>query len=357
MTIQSLHDSHWQGVFYFTGGGSYALSDLLTLPGASRTVLEASIPYSQQSMRELLMSEVESYCSKQTACTLAMQAFQRSRKLTDSDEIFGLACTASLRSKDLKRGPHRAHIALQTPQKTIHWELNFQKGELSRDGEERRLADVIVSSLLSGLDVAESSTLAPADLEVATRDLSDLLQNKRAHVNKSADAFLPGSFNPLHRGHRMMKKIAEKTLGCEVQYELCIHNVDKPTLNYIELKSRLEQFSPDEYVLTNAPKFVDKASDLNEDSSVTFVIGVDTLKRIVSPKYYGDNLTLRDDSIKELIRLDTKFLVFGRAEKGKFITLNEIEMPSELKQRCQGISETDFRDDISSTELRHAGNA
>lgn len=356
MTIQSLHDSSWRGVLYFTGGGSYALSDLLTEPGASGTVLEASVPYSQKSMRELLKSEVDSYCSKGTACMLAMQAYQRSRSLADSEELFGLACTASLRSSNPKRGPHRAHIALQTPQKTIHWELDFQKGELSRDGEERRLADVVVSSLLSGLDVAEDSTLAPADLEVATSDLSDLLLDRRGHVNKSANAFLPGSFNPLHRGHRMMKQIAEKTLGCEVQYELCIHNVDKPTLNYIELRNRLKQFAPGEYVLTNAPKFVDKAAALNNDSSATFVVGVDTLKRIVSPTYYRDQVTLRDDSIKELLHLGTEFLVFGRVDKGNFVTLDDIEIPSELKPRCRGISETDFRDDISSTELRHTGN-
>ena len=344
-------------MFYFTGGGSYALSDLLTLPGASGTVLEASIPYSQEAMRELLMSEVESFCSKQTACTLAMQAFQRSRKLAKSGELFGLGCTASLRSSRPKRGPHRAHIALQTSQKTVYWELAFRKGELSRDSEERRLADVVVSSLLSGLDIAENSILAPSDFEVASSDLSDLLLHRQAHVYRSSNAFLPGSFNPLHRGHRMMKQVAEKILGCEVQYELCIHNVDKPTLNYIELRNRFEQFSPGECVLTNAPKFVDKARVLSNDTPMVFVIGVDTLQRIVSPKYYQEQESTRDASIAELLRLNTEFVVFGRTQKGKFITLDDVEMPNELKQRCLGISETDFRDDISSTELRHAGNA
>lgn len=344
-------------MFYFTGGGSYALSDLLTLPGASGTVLEASIPYSQESMRELLMSEVESYCSKKTACTLAMQAFQRSRKLAKSGELFGLGCTASLRSSRPKRGPHRAHIALQTSQKTVYWELAFRKGELSRDSEERRLADVVVSSLLSGLDIAENSIQAPSDFEVVSRELSDLLLNRRAHVYRSTNAFLPGSFNPLHRGHRMMKQVAEKALGCEVQYELCIHNVDKPTLNYIELRNRFEQFSPSECVLTNVPKFVDKARLLSNDAPLIFVIGVDTLQRIVSPKYYQEQESIRDASIEELLRLNVEFVVFGRLEKGKFVTLDDIEIPSELKQRCLGISETDFRDDISSTELRHAGNA
>ena len=308
-------------------------------------------------MRELLLADVDSYCSKQAACTLAMQAFQRSRELSDTEELFGLGCTASLRSNRPKRGPHRAHIALQTLQKTVHWELTFQKGELSRDGEERRLADVIVSALLSGLDVAEGSIQPPSDLEVASSDLSDLLLNRRGHVYRNASAFLPGSFNPLHRAHRMMKQIAEKTLGCEVQYELCIHNVDKPTLNYIELRNRLDQFSPGECVLTNAPKFVDKARVLSNDSPMTFVVGVDTLQRIASPKYYGEQESRRDASIQELLRLDVEFVVFGRIANGRFITLDDIELPAELKQRCLGISETNFRDDISSTELRNAGNS
>ena len=40
----SLHQSPWQGVFYVTGGGTLLLSELLTTPGASATVLDARVP-------------------------------------------------------------------------------------------------------------------------------------------------------------------------------------------------------------------------------------------------------------------------------------------------------------------------
>lgn len=342
-------------MLYFTGGGSYVLTDLLTKPGASNTVLEARIPYSQRSMRELLGSDIDSFCSKQAACMLAMHAFQRSLKLAASDDLFGLGCTASLRSTEPKRGSHRAHIALQTARKTVHWEIEFTKGELTRESEERKLADVVVSSLLNGLDLSEDSIQNPTDLHSVGVELEELLLNRRAHVNKRADAFLPGSFNPLHRGHRKMKQIAEKHLGCSVQYELCIHNVDKPSLNYLELRKRLQQFDFGDCVLTNAPKFVDKARQLNDSKQMNFVVGIDTLQRIVSSDYYGGNDSLRDDAVAELIRLDTRFIVFGRIVDGKFKTLDDIKLSSDLRRRCLSVNEEEFRVDVSSTVLRDSG--
>ncbi len=46
------------------------------------------------------------------------------------------------------------------------------------------------------------------------------------------------------------------------------------------------------------------------------------------------------------------FLVFGRKVNNKFISLNEINIPEAIKDRCTGIEENAFRDDISSTEIR-----
>ena len=39
-------------VLVVTGGGAQALADLFAVPGASRTVLEALVPYGDRSMRE-----------------------------------------------------------------------------------------------------------------------------------------------------------------------------------------------------------------------------------------------------------------------------------------------------------------
>ena len=50
------------------------------------------------------------------------------------------------------------------------------------------------------------------------------------------------------------------------------------------------------------------------------------------------------------------FLVFGRKVGKKFISLNKINVPKIIEDRCTGFEEDSFRDDISSTELRLTQN-
>ena len=78
---ERLHASQWQGVLYLTGGGSLLLSDLLSIPGASNTVLEATVPYASQALSELLGSAPEQAASAQTSRALSMRAHQRARDL------------------------------------------------------------------------------------------------------------------------------------------------------------------------------------------------------------------------------------------------------------------------------------
>ena len=44
--IDQIHDSPLMVVIAVSGGGVASISDLLLVPGASRTVLEAQVPYS-----------------------------------------------------------------------------------------------------------------------------------------------------------------------------------------------------------------------------------------------------------------------------------------------------------------------
>ena len=44
--VQQIHDSPTRIVLAASGGGSRAIADLLEVPGGSRTLLEAIVPYS-----------------------------------------------------------------------------------------------------------------------------------------------------------------------------------------------------------------------------------------------------------------------------------------------------------------------
>ena len=105
-------------VLYLTGGCMQLVPMLLTVPGASRTVLELKVPYSQRSLRQLIDTEPTQYVSADVARQLARQAFLRAQELSGSadgtggERCLGLGCTAALRSDPPKRGEHRYVVGI-----------------------------------------------------------------------------------------------------------------------------------------------------------------------------------------------------------------------------------------------------
>ena len=166
-----------------------------------------------------------------------------------------------------------------------------------------------------------------------------------------AGAVLPGSFDPLHRGHVELARAAADILDTEVAFELSVSNVDKPVIGLDELERRLSQFTGVGQVLvTSAPTFVEKARILPER---VFVIGADTAPRVVDRKYYGGSERETLAALDELSRARCGFLVAGRSQgPGVFTSLGDVEIPTEYRHMFEAIPESRYRVDISSTELR-----
>src|SRR5262245_40760314 len=134
--IVSLHRQPIPCVIAATGGGASAVAALLGVPGASRTVLEALVPYQPDALAEFLGFAPAHACSADTARAMAQRAFDRGRKLTPGVPVIGVGCTASLATDRPKRGDHRFHLCIQGRLQSIDYSLIFQKGQRGRAGEE-----------------------------------------------------------------------------------------------------------------------------------------------------------------------------------------------------------------------------
>ena len=169
----------------------------------------------------------------------------------------------------------------------------------------------------------------------------------------SGSAILPGAFNPIHDGHHRLREAAAAFLGRPVFLELSICNVDKPMLGADEIHRRLRQI-PDYYVLlTNAALFVDKASLFPD---CWFVVGFDTAERILNPKYYGEDVRKRDQSLRNLHSANVKFLVAGRVDPERkpavFRSISQLDVEHDYNDMFVELPESRFRADISSRAIR-----
>ena len=161
-------------------------------------------------------------------------------------------------------------------------------------------------------------------------------------------AVFPGSFNPLHDGHRLMRKIAEQVLEVPVCYELSCINVDKPELDSLEVEKRLKQFGEVPCWITRASRFTEKATLF---PGTTFVVGADTIQRIAAPRYY-DSPEEMQQAVEFIQEKSCRFLVFGRLIEDKFHEIPERVKQSHILDLCEFVPESLFRMDLSSTELR-----
>ena len=154
-------------VLVVTGGGTQALADLFAVPGASRTVLEALVPYSDRSMREFLGHEPEQAASVETAAELARKARERALALRPGDDVpvLGIACTAALLTDRPRKGDHRAHVAMCSGESVEVRSVTLEKNARTREDEERVVADLLLSAMgrACGLSAALCDRLLPRE--------------------------------------------------------------------------------------------------------------------------------------------------------------------------------------------------
>jgi hypothetical protein len=175
--------------------------------------------------------------------------------------------------------------------------------------------------------------------------------SRRVHAAAAGRVLLPGAFNPVHEGHWQLAQMGQTLLGQPVAFELSLANVDKTDLSWDDVSRRVGQFHSRAAIwITRAPTFVRKAELFPQS---IFVVGADTAVRILQARYYPPG----EDSVATALRFlrerGCRFLVGCRVDAQQCVVrLEHMPIPTEFQDLFSEIAPSDFRVDVSSTELR-----
>jgi hypothetical protein len=376
--VTNIHDIGKRFSFAVTGGGSTSVGYLMSQPGSSRTVLEFYVPYAEEATVDYIKHnlgsdhKIESFVSRETAILLSQAAHRRSTKIMTTqcsnieelhslNRVVGIGATASLVSKNWKKGDHRIHVSLFTNDDFTTFSLTLYKGTMMQAFRTRKQEEDLCGKLIlavvafqceildafgvvkflnsNGLDSKDSLIIGDT---IANNNFSSLIDGSLQNIlclpqkngsivqvtnvpihllgqyteEKPKLVSLPGSFNPLHIGHtssleKALAISATKNANVCGFYELSVSNVDKSPITIQELTKRVANFSMQKYplFLTNTPKFIHKAVQY---PGIDYVMGVDTVIRLVDKSYTDNNQEKMILLLKNIVDKGTHFFVLPR---------------------------------------------
>lgn len=378
-TIHALIDSGLPTVFYITGGGSGAISQLLEQGGGSSFCLDAQVPYDNQCIIELLDDyKPDKFCSEETSRMLAVCAYKRAVKLTGSLDVVGVGSTAKLHKLHDERDgrEHVIHVSIHSKSQTrtveallnpaCNYIINNRCNAETRKYEEKLATNTILQQYCNFFKIYDQDNyyyFIPYVAEVTSQWHCHLTHEYPRHamsIREGECVYNPfevvnpvifsGSFNPVHDGHIKIVEKAYELLHKPVWFEISLENCDKPPVDWISLEKRTKGFDKHKdnpaiagFIFTQAPLFVQKARLFHEP---VFLAGSDTISRLDNPMYYK-NRNDYVDSINELVSRKAQLLVFDRP--------GDIKLPIRhrgLAKICTMVEDYEPIT-ISSTEIRN----
>jgi len=341
--VRKIHDSAPMGVLAITGGGTEAIGELLRHGNGSKTLLEAFVPYANASFAGFLGGKPDQYCSEAAARQLAMAAFQRAKALTESNvALFGVSATCSLMKENERRGrEHRVFVGLQTVVKTVSISVRLT-ARRERENEEQVACHLILNAVAEACGIPDrlpatddplmrrEAECTPEQYKLLTGEVKQFFLPFHSPLPTTPVIF-PGSFHPVHDGHRAIVSHACQLTGKPVVAEISVNTVDKPALDFFEMNSRREALEREScfhgVYFTNAATFINKCALF---PGHTFLVGFDTLLRMADPKFASVQGT-----INALASNDIRILAYPRPNPdGSLPPQGEFDaLPDGLKAR------------------------
>jgi hypothetical protein len=286
--------------------------------GTSGFLVGGAFPYSQDDTDEFLGFKPEKYCSREEALQLAMEAFIRASRCHAATGKVGkpvglaLTCAVASMSGPPRRGDHRIHAAVVTETAAYHLKVVLEKNP--GYGERQRAEDNVFASYaaedLLRIAIGEWTAAAAEGVYhgksavelVSEQELLEIFfkhpffgaGGRGAQAPATVEIFFPGTFNPIHNGHRAIAR------GCNASDIVFLTNVDSPHKGTMPMSQILKtaaqmrveraRWLPADILFTRGePLFVDKFQNRPEK---VFVMGVDTFERMLDPQWGVDSLAV-----------------------------------------------------------------
>lgn len=320
-------------VLYVAGGGTQVLGELLRHGGASSIFLEGLVPYSQVAF-ERAAGKVPNYCGGLAARRLAKRALMRSISLRGKSGAMGIGVVASLAKAmpERKGRKHHFHMCIHTTTQQMVWSVVIEEElERNRLNEEQKVADFVLERLYNFLynELRSNSislieqTKVHTDAAAVSDDMATAYITNGHYCTSNMfpsdiqyPVIFPGSYNPIHPGHMAIVQWASENLNRPIWLEISIDNVDKSSLDYLDLQHRqlaildakLRGLPIEGVMYTHRPKFLQKTFLYNKP---IFLVGSDTYSRIVNQKYYESAEDMAN-TFEQFRMYGVKFYVFPR---------------------------------------------
>ncbi|KAL0211690.1 hypothetical protein RCL1_005316 [Eukaryota sp. TZLM3-RCL] len=389
-------------VYISSAGGCIVPSWFCSIGGSSKSFIGSSCGYNCSLTDSFLGFTPSQYASAETSHDLAVAGLHYLKKsLPDTSQVFSIGVSSALSTVPPRRGSDRAFISLikvpshQILSATIQFprQVVSESSESCRPQQFNTIGLICLNLIAEGLGISSNyHVIIPNDVEYSINRCSFPVQlfNKvvslyssclflytpngnqsllfdSAQYFPSKFGILCGSFNPLHEGHVLLGKKVSELFDIPVFAELTFNNADKGLVSNCEISKRINQFSTTAQnsrdqsfsfsgVIVNCfSSFIEKIlffkSVISWENPV-FILGYDTAIRLVDPKYYNNCINETQNVFDTFKLFNVKFYVAGRLVNDEFKSWSPSDYShlSNVSDLFESLS--DFRKDISSTELR-----